>query len=222
MKRKSIPFAAMVLALPLLYAMPARGQFVPAPPCDKVSIIGTPRAFGSGCPAGHAQVTVLSLDPACSSADFVKVDFDAFTAEKGPGIPMSESRKQCTVEVNLRIPSGFRFTVADTHYEGFAELPNAWTNATLISDFFIPIPPNVVHQATSISLHGPFMSNFTKEDTIAFPSIVWPPSCREIVPANLRSEIRVAGPAGSSAFITVDQASGKLTQLYGLKWAYCP
>jgi hypothetical protein len=44
----------------------------------------------------------------------------------------------------------------------------------------------------------------------------------QVVPANLRSEIRVSGPAGTAATVTVDQLSGVLRQVFGIKWAMCP
>jgi len=222
MNRLRLVFAAAAtLALPLLGTTPALAQFVPAPPCDQVKIVGTPVVSGTGCPAGTAHVIISSTTPGCTRADFIEVLFDDFTAQKGPGISFADRRQQCTVEVTLRVPSGLRFTVDQTHYEGYANLGPSDTG-TLTSDYFIPIPPTPAHATTTKTIYGPFNSNFTKDDTLAFFSLVWPPMCHIDVPANLRSILTVSGPASSNAVVTVDQLSSKLTQFWGLKWAACP
>lgn len=213
--------AAFSLAVPLLCTSSARAQFVPAPPCDQVEIVGKPVVSGTGCPAGSAHVVIASTTPGCKTADFIEVLFDEFTAEKGPGVPFSMRRQQCTVEVTLRLPSGLRFTVDQTHYEGYAYL-GASDTGTLTSDYFIAIPPAPPHATSTKTLHGPFNGNFTKDDTLTFFSLVWPPMCHIDVPANLRSILTVSGPSTSNAVITVDQLSSKLHQFWGLKWAACP
>lgn len=222
MKRMSLFLGAVFsLTLPLLYSASAWAQFVPAPPCDQVKIVGTPVVAGTGCPAGTARVVIASTTAGCKTADFIEVLFDEFTAEKGPGIPFSMRRQQCTVQVTLRLPSGLRFTVDQTHYEGYAHLGSSDTG-TLTSDYFIAIPPAPPHATSTKTIHGPFDGNFTKDDTLSFLSLVWPPMCHIDVPANLRSILTVSGPSTSNAVITVDQFSSKLHQLWGLKWAACP
>lgn len=211
-----------LLVLSLLSPTVAWAQFVPAPPCDQIHIVGTPVVSGTGCPAGTAHVIIASTTPGCRTADFIEVLFDNFTAEMGPGIPFAKRRQQCTVQVTLRVPSGLRFTVASVHYEGYADLSNPGSTATLVSDYFIPIPPNVTHATTTKKLTAPFKGNFTKDDTLGLLSLVWPPMCNIDVPSNLRSILTVDGPMTAHAIITVDQISSKLRQFWGLKWARCP
>jgi hypothetical protein len=51
--------------------------------------------------------------------------FDEYVASIGPGVSITESRKNCQLDINLQYPSGFQYSVFNADYRGYAALdPN--------------------------------------------------------------------------------------------------
>lgn len=214
--KRPILFPAL-LAASLLAPAVARAQFIPGPSCDQISIRNIV-AMGDGCPAGTASTLITSTRPGCLNADFLEVVFSQFKVEKGPMIPLSESRKQCTVIIDLLIPQGFRYTLFDVHYEGFGNIPRG-SSGSLRSEYFFPFIPG--RPTSTKTLSGPFFGDFTKDNTLGILSLVWSP-CGQLYPLNVKSDLRLAGPSNAAAVMTVDTLTGRVRQRWGLRWQRCP
>ena len=199
-------------AILFLLAMPAYGQ---APDEDQISIRDV-MVRGSGCPGGTAGVMFTSTIPG-GPVDFLEVIFDEFWVEKGPGIPRGEKRKFCTIALNLKFPEGFSFAMADVHFEGFAEIPEDSTGS-LKTEYYFPHFTDKV--GTTKKIDGPFEDDFDKSDTAGVFSQAWSP-CGFNVPLNIKTTLQLSGPTSDPAIMTVDQATGLLTQLFHIKWKEC-
>jgi len=44
--------------------------------------------------------------------------FDSFVASVGAGIPITESRKNCQINVKMHVPNGWQFSVMTVDYRG--------------------------------------------------------------------------------------------------------
>lgn len=83
-------------------AAPSPAIAVPtAPTAQDVKIIGI-NAIGSGCPAGHAYVT---LD---ATGTIFDVAFDQYYASVGPGNVPADARKNCRISINLQFKEGLQ------------------------------------------------------------------------------------------------------------------
>lgn len=47
---------------------------------------------------------------------------DEYVASIGPGVPITENRKNCQLDINLQYPSGFQYSVFNADYRGYAAL----------------------------------------------------------------------------------------------------
>src|SRR5689334_15122691 len=96
-------FAAMAL---MTMAAPARAdRSEPVPSNDRVRLRSVSYA-GTGCPAG-------SVAAAIPDAKHVVLLFDAFYPEVGPGLPLSQTRKNCQVNLDVTIPPNLQAALSD-------------------------------------------------------------------------------------------------------------
>jgi hypothetical protein len=101
-----LPFIFLGIAA----ASPLESLVVPqpravAPPLVKIISIS---AIGTGCPAGHAAVT---LD---ATGTIFDVAFDQYVVSAGPGSNAADSRKNCRVSINLQFSSGFQYVISSS------------------------------------------------------------------------------------------------------------
>lgn len=166
---------------------------------------------GSGCPAGSVS-ELMAPD-----AKAFSLLFDSYVAEAGPGIPLSQNRKNCQVAVDLRFPAGWSFTVFEVDYRGYAKLDRGATGTQKTSYYF-------QGSGTTANLasdyYGPFDNDYHIRDTLGLSATVWSP-CGAVRALNMNTQVRVSAPSSRRALMTVDSIDGQLTHIYKLQWRQC-
>lgn len=165
---------------------------------------------GTGCPQGSVGQSISDDRTAFT------LIFDSFVASSGPGVPLTESSKNCQVKLNLHIPQGWSFTIASFDYRGYVQLP-AGTTATLRSTYSFDgtrSQPSLAHFA------GPVAKDYQVHDKVGLPTLIWS-ACNAVAPLNVSSQVRINNPSGQPAQITTDSIDGKTTTLIRIQWRRC-
>ena len=166
---------------------------------------------GSGCPAG----TVASyVSPDSSTFDLM---FDSFIAEAGPGVPLTESRKVCSINLDLTMPQGWSYSVHSAETRGFASL-DAGTSAAQTNRYsFQGSTPSA---SFGSMMSGPLAQDFTFMDRLGMTRQVWSP-CGASRSLNLRVEASVKASGGRRALLTVNELEGGYSLRYFLSFKRC-
>ena len=93
---------------------------------------------GTGCPDKTVQ-GILSDDRTTLS-----LSFDAYTVQSGPNIPATDRRKFCQLQLKLKYPTGFQFSIFGADYRGYASLEKGVTGTTQ-STYYFSGQQNQVH-----------------------------------------------------------------------------
>lgn len=166
---------------------------------------------GSGCPAGTVS-ELLAPD-----AKAFTLLFDSYVAEAGPEIPLSRSRVNCQIAVDLRFPQGWSYTLFDVDYRGYANLQSGTTGLQKTTYYF-----QGQRSAPSMQslFRGPFNNDYHVKDTLGISAVAWSP-CGMTRALNLNTQVRVTAPSGRQAVMTLDSIDGELTHIYGIRWRRC-
>ncbi len=169
---------------------------------------------GTGCPAGTAAVN-LSTD-----ATAFTLIFDNFLAQKGPGIPLAESRKNCQVNLLLHVPAGFPYAVASVDYRGYADLAAGAKGMQKSTYYFQGQAPTASAWTTWT---GPYANNWQTRDEVATASLVWAP-CGVERSVNINAQLQLqpgSSSASSQSIMSMDSEDGQFTTIYHLVWQHC-
>lgn len=85
---------------------------------------------GSGCQSGTVA-SQLSTDKTT-----LTLIYDDFIAQSGKNIPPKDYRKNCQLNVKLRYPQGWQFSVFKADYRGHATLPHGATGTCKATYYF--------------------------------------------------------------------------------------
>lgn len=183
-----------------------------APPANEVTIQSISWA-GSGCPPGSVQG---SMAP---DAQAFSLLFSQYIASAGPGIPVTQNRKNCDLLVRLRFPQGWSFSVFTVDYRGYATL-DARVRGTQRSAYFFE--GQFPSAALRTDLVGPYDANYEIRDTLGLSAVVWSP-CGAARALNINTEVRVNNRDNrqGSGLMTTDNITGELTHIYGVQWRRC-
>jgi len=202
---------AALLSTLALFATAAPGLEENAPNPSQVYVQSITYG-GSGCPQGSVA-TSFSDD----RTTFTMI-FDSFIASVGPGVPNTESRKNCQINVNLHIPQGWSFSIASADYRGYVQLP-AGMSATQKSIYYFQ--GEVAQVSADCNFSGPVSKDYLVHDQIPLMSLVWS-NCNAVRPMNINSQVRInGGRPGSSGQITTDSLDGKIRHILGFQWKRC-
>ncbi|MDT0345161.1 DUF4360 domain-containing protein [Streptomyces litchfieldiae] len=187
--------------------------FVDAP-TDRM-VIEVVTVNGSGCPAGSAAIAVSEDNTAFT------VTYSDYLAQVGPDASPTDFRKNCQLNLAVRVPQGFTYAIASVDYRGYAYLENG-ASATQKAQYYFQGSPET--DEFSHTFAGAFDDNWQASDVTDIESLVWAP-CGEIRNFNINTELRVnagtSSPADTS-FIAMDSTDGDVNTTYQVSWMECP
>jgi len=168
---------------------------------------------GTGCPQGSVSQS-LSDD----RTTFTLI-FDSYIASVGPGVLLSESRKNCQLNVNLHIPQGWQYSIASADYRGYVELDKGVT-ALQESTYYFQGDTNQVSSPANFA--GPVDKDYLVHVEIPFTSVVWS-SCDVVRPINANTQVRIStiGNPKGSGMMTTDSIDGKIEHKLSFAWKRC-
>jgi hypothetical protein len=166
---------------------------------------------GSGCPPGSVA-SAISED----LKSFTLL-FSEFIASSGPGVTAPDNRKNCLLNVDIRYPQGWSYSVATIDYRGFVSVPRGVTAVQRSTYYF----SGQTQQATITSRWvGPRSDDYLVRNQVPISQIVWS-KCGVTERGNINTQIRLEGDLTKSAQMTVDSIDGTLKQIYGIQWRRC-
>ncbi len=194
----------------LVAAMFASAADAASPPYVRIRSVSY---AGSGCQAGSVSQNV---SPDLQAFTLL---FDNFVAEVGPGVPLSSSRKNCQIAVDLDFPSGWSYSVATLDYRGFVNL-DAGSVADQSAAYYFQGSGATARLHTP--MYGPTNRDYQIRDTLGISALVWSP-CGLQRALNINTQIRLTANAGARGLITTDSIDGQFKTLYryGLSWQQC-
>jgi hypothetical protein len=209
---------ALTLALTALVAGPADAGAVvlrpTTPPTDRL-VIEIVTVNGTGCPAGTAAVAVSPDNEAFS------VVYSNYLAQVGVGSRPTDFRKNCQLNLRIRVPSGFSYAIAQADYGGFASLERGATSTQRANFFFHGQSPTVY---ASHAFRGPFVDDWHSTDHVDDLALVYVP-CGEERNLNIDTELRVAvgtsNPATTTSFMAMDSVDAAFGTSYRFSWLRC-
>ncbi|KAF1356015.1 hypothetical protein EJ07DRAFT_130232 [Lizonia empirigonia] len=199
--RLTIPilgFTAIVSALP---------QPSTPPPCFKITNVVS---GGTGCPQG-------SINATWTDEQILPINFSkTFTASVGPTTDITESRKNCQLNLALTYTPGYAFAVYSATYTGYADLEASVTGVLRSTYYF---SGSVEQQtSTSLSLTGPTRAQFKAHDDV--PVAVWSP-CGGAALFNVDVAAALAPAGAGRGVLGVARESGRWSESLGVVWRAC-
>ncbi|KAM5443274.1 hypothetical protein MferCBS31731_001595 [Microsporum ferrugineum] len=182
-----------------------------APDPDKVHIVGVTYG-GTGCPDGTVS-HILSDD-----RQVMTLIFDQYVAQIGPGVNTKENRKNCHLNINLRYPGGFQFSVFSADYRGYANLDKGVTGVQKSIYYF---SGQTEQTSTSTTWNGPLDKDYILHDEANQTSTVWSP-CGANGALNINSQVRLtATDRNARGILTNDSVDTSFKQIVHVRWQQC-
>ncbi len=194
-----------------LVSLPSVGlaQLAPDPRSIQVRSISY---AGSGC---KAHTVVGDISPDLKAFTLL---FSDFVAEAGPAIPLAESRKNCALNIDLKVPQGWSYSILSVDVRGFLDLERL-TQAYERNSYYFQSQMATVSKMSRFV--GPYVSDYHVRDLVGIEDVQWSPcgGGRSLI---INTEVRVASLSGAArALATVDTLDGNFELIYGLQWRRC-
>ncbi|KAJ3306186.1 hypothetical protein HDV03_000420 [Kappamyces sp. JEL0829] len=172
---------------------------------------------GSGCPAGSVASSFAN-----DRKTFTLI-FDSFIASSGTGIPVTENRKNCQINVDMHYPQGWSYAIVSVDYRGYVAIPAGVTATQKANYYFSGQTQQVSTEATFFDAKKDIAKDYLNHNSIDVASIVWSP-CGASANGNVNAQVRLTGTPqalAKGAQITVDSIDGKVEQIYSFQWKQC-
>lgn len=163
--------AAALIALSVL--APAEEPEEPAPVLEVVTV------NGSGCPSGDADVR--------TDGRTFTIGYHTFLARAGGGSSPVDMRKNCQINIRVRVPDGFTYGLARTTYEGYTHLQDGASALNRVSTY---LQGSSATASVSQSFTGPRSGDWETTYRPSFSEIQWSP-CGSPRNININAEVRV-------------------------------
>ncbi|KAJ3083518.1 hypothetical protein HK102_001030 [Quaeritorhiza haematococci] len=169
---------------------------------------------GSGCPQSSAKVTLGD-----DSSSFT-MTFERFTTSAGPGIAFPLSRRNCQLNLQIKAPQDFQYSIANVNYKGHITLDESVKAIQTCTVFF----QGETHQSTvEKTFEGPLNGDLDAALQFSGDSIVWSP-CGGGKNLNVNSAVRVDNSRDRSkrGSVVLDSEEGKVVeQMFEIRWRRC-
>jgi hypothetical protein len=169
-------------------------------------------AAGSGCPANTVGISVSPGNDAFS------VTYSAFHAQVGVGSAPTDARKNCQLNMRIRIPQGYSYAINGLDHRGSAHLEAGASGVQRARYYFSGQAPStfVAHP-----FNGPFDDAWQTTDNVDIASLIFSP-CGADRNININSELRVS--AGTSDTATTNSSmtmDSTTSDIYRFAWREC-
>jgi len=181
------------------------------PPPNQVTI-GKITYGGTGCPQGTVGSFV-----AADRQTFTLI-FDNFVASIGPGVAITENRKNCQLNLELNYPGGFQYSILSTMYRGYVDVDKGVTARQQATYYFSGETAQI---SSGTNMVGPKSGDYAITDSLPLTSTIWSP-CGVTTALNINSQVRLTSSKSSaSGVITDDSIDGKIAFQVGVQWQAC-
>jgi hypothetical protein len=206
---------APVLVLVVSGSLVAGGSTARAetPPRGEVGVEQTTVTYkGKGCPPGTAGVFITDDGLAFTAI------YDQYTVQVGPGIPKTENSKKCELQVALRTPKGWQYTIEKVEFRGYSDL-KAGMGASLDARYKLSGEP--AERQDVINLAGPTQDNFFAASN--FPEGGLTSQCGNGKNVKITTVLSVnnKGAKDETGLATMDMVDGIFQVIYRLSWKRC-
>ncbi|MFY1694657.1 MULTISPECIES: DUF4360 domain-containing protein [unclassified Solwaraspora] len=214
--RKLLTRGGVVLALlasSLIAGAPASARSImDDPPADKV-VIELVAMAGSGCEPGTADVAVSPDNTAFTTI------YSDYLVQAGPGIPVTDGRRNCQLNVLVHVPAGYTFAIVKVDYRGYGLLEPGAIATQMANYYFQGMTEST---STNHPIAAPLDDNWVVTDEVPIGSVVWHP-CGELRNLNINTELRLTkGTSTGESFLTMDSTDGSIETTYHMAWQPCP
>jgi len=168
---------------------------------------------GSGCPAGTVGQSIAD-----DRTTFTLI-FDNYVAAAGPGTKITDSRKNCQLNLKLHFPQGWQYSIYSTDFRGYVQLDSGAKGTQKNIYYFQGDTQQVSSQTDFV---GPTDRDYLVHDQVGAASTVWGP-CGVSASLNINSQVRIDNSANRNARgqLTTDSADGKVAHIIGFQWRRC-
>jgi len=167
---------------------------------------------GTGCPANSIG-SAISED-----RTILTLIMSDYVASIGPGIAITESRKNCQLNLGLEYPGGFQYSILSAQYRGYADLDKGISGTQKSTYYF---SGQAAQSSTGTTWKGPYVNDYELDDEANSTSIVWSP-CGESAMLNINSQLALTSSNSSaSGFLTTDSIDTSFVQQVYIQWQAC-
>jgi hypothetical protein len=168
---------------------------------------------GSGCPK-DSVATIMADDR--SAFTLLMSDY---TASIGDGTKPTDWTKNCQINIDLRYPQGWQYSLFEATYRGTAVLDKGVVG-TQSAVYYFTGAGSTQQCKASTTIKGPYSDLYKITDTIGVETLVWSP-CGANGKLNINSNVRLSKTGNGSGVLTTESVDGNFRQIYGMQWRRC-
>lgn len=204
---KLAALCAVLFSCLALAPAPANAATSVQPPYFTVRLLS---ANGSGCPPGSTAVSQAN------STEFT-VTYSQYMATAGGGASAGDFRKNCQLNVNVGVPSGWTFGILAVDYRGYAHLGNA-ARGTLSASYYYAGLPQTYQQTHTV--YGPRDGDYEFTDQSA--AVAYAP-CHFNATLNVNTAVKayVGSDRTYLNLLTMDSTDVDMSTVYHLAFRQC-